>query len=296
MGRMDSVSVLTTALRRPRTYAGWTVEALNAARCAALYPLGLAESALRTGSPKGDDVHDVPVILVHGFGHNRSGWFLLDRELRNAGFSSVHTLNYVAGTKHVPELAERVAAKVEEVRRLTGAEKVHLVGHSLGGVLIRWYVQEMGGDRFVDTAITVASPHEGTVAALPALGRTARDLRPGSAVMRRLACGARPTDVRWIAFYSNLDVLVVPGPSAMLRHPAMRATNIFVKDHGHITIMVSKRVARAIREQLENRDLVPLAPRQLTSMSATSSRSARGASAGSRSLPGSPEMSAAISQ
>jgi pimeloyl-ACP methyl ester carboxylesterase len=269
-----------------------------------LYPLGLAEAAFRTGTAAGDDVHDVPVILVHGFGHNRSGWFMLDRELRRAGFSSVHTLNYVAGTKHVPELAERVARKVEEVRRLTGADKVHLVGHSLGGVLIRWYVQEMGGDRFVDTAVTVASPHEGTLAAMPALGRTARDLRPGSMVMRRLACGARRTDVRWIAFYSNLDVLVVPGPSAMLRHPALGATNVFVKDHGHITIMVSKRVARSITQQLESRGLVPLpganqraaVSSQLMSMSATSSLSASGANEGSKALPGSPEMSAAISQ
>ena len=249
---MNPVGILTTALRRPQTYVGVAREAANTARCLALYPAGLAEAALRTGTPRGDRTHDTPVLLVHGYGHNRSGWFLLDRTLRHAGFTSVHTLNYVAwGREGVPELAARLARRVDEIRALTGADKVHVVGHSMGGVLLRYYVQELGGDQFVDTAVTIASPHEGTVAAMVGAGAGARDLRPGSKVMRRLAAGVRRTEVRWVAFYSNLDVLIQPAPSAMLRHPAMRATNILVKDQGHLTIMMAPVVARSVVDQLE---------------------------------------------
>src|SRR5688572_1279705 len=185
---MNPVGILTTALRRPQTYVGVAREAASAARCVALYPAGLAEAALRTGTPRGDRTHDTPVLLVHGYGHNRSGWFLLDRTLRAAGFTSVHTMNYVAfGREGVRELAGRLADRVEEVRRLTGADKVHVVGHSMGGVLLRYFVQELGGHRLVDTAVTIASPHEGTFAAMAGVGTAARDLRPGSKVMRRLA-------------------------------------------------------------------------------------------------------------
>lgn len=248
----EPAKVVTTALRRPETYLGYARETLHTARCAALYPFGIVEAALRTGRPAGDTIHDTPVLLVHGYGHNRSGWFLVERLLRAAGFTSVHTMNYVAfGRDGVPELAERLAARVASIRALTGAEKVHLVGHSNGGILIRWFVQELGGDQVVDTAITVASPHEGTVAAHAAPGPCARDLRPGSNVMRRLAAGARPTPVRWIAYYSNLDALVMPAPSAMLRQPVLHATNVLVKDHGHIGMMVSPKVARSIVAQLE---------------------------------------------
>lgn len=263
---ISAVGILSTALRRPETYTGHVREALATVRCAALYPLGLVETALSTGRPSGDVVHDTPVLLVHGYGHNRSGWFLLQHSLRRAGFTSIHTMNYVAwGTEGVPELAGRLAARVAAIRALTGSEKVHIVGHSLGGVLIRWYVQELGGDRCVDTAITVASPHEGTVAALAAPGPCARDLRPGSRVMRRLAAGARPCDVSWVALYSNLDLLVQPAPSARLRDPALRAENVLVKDHGHVGIMTSPVVARAIVERLELADapmaaVLPLRP------------------------------------
>lgn len=249
---MSSVGIISTALRRPQTYAGYLQEAWSAAQCVARYPLGVVEGAFSTGEPSGDVAHDTPVLLVHGFGHNRSGWYLLEKSLRRAGFSSVHTMNYVAGRKRVPELAARLAGRVEEIRALTGAEKVHIVGHSLGGVLLRWYVQEMGGHERVDTAITIASPHEGTFAALGGIGSaTARDLRPGSWVVRRLLATARSSDVRWIGFHSNIDGLVIPASSAMIRPAALRATNIFVKDHAHLTIMLSPVVARSIVSQLE---------------------------------------------
>lgn len=247
---ISSVGIVSTALTRPGTYAGHLREALSTAQAVALYPLGIAERLLSTGNTCGDPVRDVPVLMVHGYGHNRSGWFHLDRQLRRAGFTSVHTMNYTP-MSGVPELSARLAERVAEIRAHTGAAKVHLVGHSLGGILIRWFVQELGGDEVVDTAITVASPHEGTLTALLAPGRCAHDLRPGSRVMRRLATGARRTDVRWIAYYSNIDLLVQPAPSAMLRHPHLDATNVLVKDHGHVSIMTSAGVARSIVDQLE---------------------------------------------
>jgi pimeloyl-ACP methyl ester carboxylesterase len=272
---MNAVGILTNALRRPQTYAGAAREALSMAQCAVRYPLGMIEAAVRTGRPRNDGTHDTPVVLVHGYGHNRSGWFVLDRALRNAGFSSVHTMNYVAwGHEGVPELAARLARRVEAVRRLTGADKVHVVGHSMGGVLLRYYVQVLGGAEFVDTAITIASPHEGTVTALAGVGRGARDLRPGSRVMRRLAAPSpAAAGVRWHSFYSNLDVFVQPSASAVLRHPDLHATNVLAKDHGHVTILLAPVVARSIVAQLEasevsSGDVLPMRRRPSESVAA----------------------------
>jgi pimeloyl-ACP methyl ester carboxylesterase len=236
---------------RPATYVGHAREVACVAQAAVRYPLGLLESAITTGHPSGDTTHDRPVVLVHGYGHNRSGWHSLNRSLRQAGFTSVHTTNYNPLRHDIPELGRQLARRVELVRSVTGADRVHVVGHSLGGVLLRWYVEELGGDETVHTAVTVGSPHEGTHVAGIGLGRTARQLEPDSWVIRRLADDARPSPVRWIAFYSNLDMLIRPSSSAMLRHPALDATNILAKDHGHVGMMTSGLVVRAIAEQLE---------------------------------------------
>lgn len=256
----EGVGAITTALRRRDTYLGHAREAANLAKAVVTYPTGVFESALTLGRPTGDQCHDTPVVLVHGFGHNRSAWFLLDRRLRQAGFSSVHTLNYNPFTHDVAQIAARLKERVELIRALTGASRVHLVGHSLGGVVIRWYVQELGGDEVVGTAVTVAAPHGGTPAAHTGahfggrLSRTAQELLPGSDVMRRLNAKPLPQSVRWVSYYSNLDLLV-PGASAKLSGPT--AINLLAKDHGHVSILLSPKVARSIVDQLEAAEGVP---------------------------------------
>jgi pimeloyl-ACP methyl ester carboxylesterase len=42
---------------------------------------------------------------------------------------------------------------------------VHIVGHSLGGMIARYYVQRMGGSAAVGTLVTLGGPHTGTVTA-----------------------------------------------------------------------------------------------------------------------------------
>ena len=125
------------------------------------------------------------------------------------------------------------------------------MGHSLGGILIRYYVQLLGGEACVDTAITLASPHEGTLAgrARPQLGSppAATGLLGDPGALQEMA---RPTPVQWMAYYSNLDALVQPASSAMLRIPALDATNVLVKDHGHLSILLAPGLGRSIAHRL----------------------------------------------
>jgi triacylglycerol esterase/lipase EstA (alpha/beta hydrolase family) len=257
MGTADASRVKTVkALLRPGTYVGQAREAYGIARAVARYPGGMFDAAIRCGRNGGDPTHDTPVVLVHGYGHNRSGWFILDRHLRKAGFTSVHTVNYNPLRHDVPAIAARLAERVALIRAVSGADKVHIIGHSLGGIVLRWYAQELDGAKHIATAVTVASPHEGTIAALPSLlggpfSRTGRELLPGSWVIRRLAGGARPGNVRWISYWSNLDLLIQPSESAKLRDPSLAATNILVKDHGHVSLMLSPVLATSIIQQLE---------------------------------------------
>lgn len=233
---------------------------------AAWYPFGLADELLRP-RPSADKIHTTPVILVHGYAHNRSGWSVLKRHLRKAGYGNVTTLNYNAFRHDIRHCATELAAKVDEIQRQTGAPLVHLIGHSLGGVVIRWYVQVLGGNRHVHTAITIASPHEGTKVAEAGKARhvvpgelgflpvweTIDEMMPNSIVYRRLAEPFTDNQVRWIAYYSNTDALIVPANSAKIRHHDLDATNLLAKDLAHLSVMVAPNLAASVVGHLERR-------------------------------------------
>jgi pimeloyl-ACP methyl ester carboxylesterase len=281
VGIPQPLGAITTALMRPGTYIGSAREFVGTAQCALRYPLGVLDATIPGPRPSSDEAHATPVVLVHGLAHNRSGWNHLSRRLTAAGFTNIHTVNYNAFRHDVPSLAAMVGARVELARSLAGTDKVHVIGHSMGGILLRWYVQELGGHDVVDTAITVVSPHRGTLLAVSG-DRTLRQLRPGSPILRQLRDSARPSDVRWIAYYSNIDWLVQPVHSAMIKDRALRATNILIKDYGHVSAILSPQLGRSIVQQLEQ-------PRpHSVSSEATSDRSVSAATLASTSIPCAP--------
>ena len=55
--------------------------------------------------------------------------------------------------------------EVERIVEETGFERIHIIGHSLGGLIARYYVTRLGGDARVHTLITLGTPHEGSYAA-----------------------------------------------------------------------------------------------------------------------------------
>ena len=67
--------------------------------------------------------------------------------------------------------------------------------------------------------------------------------------MTLLRHSAQPSATRWVAYYSNLD-LIVPARRAMILEPELEATNILVKDTGHLSIMLSRRLSSSIVDQL----------------------------------------------
>jgi triacylglycerol lipase len=126
----------------------------------------------------------------------------------------------------------------------TGANKVHLVGHSLGGVVI---AQALASGRLtgkVDTVVTLGSPFGGSPwANLLPFGAVVRAVREGSPLLRRLASAPVPDGVRWLAFTATLD-MIVPGLRSVPTHAQVET--VTVGGVGHLGMLLSRQVVGRI--------------------------------------------------
>ncbi|MEV0369984.1 alpha/beta fold hydrolase [Streptomyces sp. NPDC050636] len=196
-----------------------------------------------------------PVLLLHGFIDNRSVFVLLRRSLHRYGWPHVEALNYSPLTCDLRKAAELLGRHVEEVCTRTGHRRLDIVGHSLGGLIARYYVQRLGGDARVRTVITLGTPHSGTRAVpLMSAHPIVRQMRPDSDVIAELALPAPHCRTRFVAFWSDEDQVMVPAETARIDHPDLAAHNVHVSGVGHLALPVNGTVAAGIREALTSAD------------------------------------------
>lgn len=191
----------------------------------------------------GIEAASAPILLVHGIGDNRSVFTVLRRSLRRRGLGEVHTVNYSPLTSDVRVAARSLGRRVEQLCERTGYDRVHVIAHSLGGVVARYYVQRLGGDERVHTLVTLGAPHLGTSAARAVPFRLCRQLRPGSDLITELASPAPDCRTRFVAVWSDLDQVIRPVRNARLDHPDLDLANVRVRGVGHLSLPFSRQVA-----------------------------------------------------
>ncbi|MFI6646436.1 alpha/beta fold hydrolase [Streptomyces sp. NPDC050529] len=193
-----------------------------------------------------------PVVLLHGFIDNRSVFVLLRRSLARHGWHHLESLNYSPLTCDIRTAAELLGRHIEEICARTGHREVDIVGHSLGGLIARYYVQRLGGDRRVRTLVTLGTPHGGTSAApLAGAHPIVRQMRSGSAPIEELRLPAPGCRTRFVSFWSELDQVITPVEAACIDHPDLDAVNVRVSGVGHLALPVHPAVAAGIREALD---------------------------------------------
>ncbi|WP_064745518.1 esterase/lipase family protein [Pseudonocardia acaciae] len=216
--------------------------------------LGLTERSVLLSDLRAEGT---PVLLVHGLMDNRSVFTAFRAALRGRGFGVVHGMSFsvrTALTGDVRAAAAELAEHVERLRERTGADRVHVVGHSLGGLVARYYVQRLGGDEAVHTLVTVGSPHGGSVAAYLLPTPLARQLQPGSDLLTELAGPAPRCRTRFLVVWSRMDQLVVPRRNARLEHPDLDVDTLELADVGHHSLSVHPTVVRWVAASLTRLD------------------------------------------
>jgi len=187
---------------------------------------------------------------------------VIERRLRRDGHC-VFSINLggafdAFNTLGIDDSAEKVAEKVERLyARHPSLGPLSIIGHSKGGLIGRYYVKRLGGDRRVSTLITLATPHNGTPTAylgLAVLGLLARSLwqmTPMSPFIGRLKKGPFPPSVHLVSVYSKADRLT-PFPSALLEtQDGPNLKNVEVEDVSHHDFLTRKKVYDVIARELD---------------------------------------------
>lgn len=264
--------VLSAALTllEPAVIAGNAVETVWFTAHLTTWPVGLVTGGTRRGEPayrlehlppvqRGLLVSNIeaagtPILLVHGIVSNRSVFTLLRRGLTRRGFANVFAMNYATVATDVRTAALRLAEEVEQIVEETGFERIHIIGHSLGGLISRYYVTRLAGDARVHTLVTLGTPHSGSYAAYIAPTRLMRQMRPGSGLMHELAQPVHGCRTRFITYWSDNDMAILPHESAALRHPDLGARNVRLHGAGHLTLPMLREVVHGISSALAHLD------------------------------------------
>ncbi|HEY7814243.1 MAG TPA: alpha/beta fold hydrolase [Nakamurella sp.] len=190
-----------------------------------------------------------PVLLVHGYASTEHMWRQLRAALAGAGFDHVIALRYNTFRADIHRVADWLVEQADRTMTACGADGVHLIGHSMGGLVVRDAVQARGlGDR-ARTAVTLATPHHGSPFARFVPGPCARQMLPGSDFLRSLAARRRHGSTRWIDIEGDGDRVVAAGPAptetevVRVRHPS-----------GHCSITRHPEVVARIVDELIGAD------------------------------------------
>ena len=201
----------------------------------------------RAGFAEPSMVHDPKrpaVVFVHGYMCNRATWrpWLIDHGLAARWNCATVNLEPVFGA--VDRYPEIIHAAVERLRRASGAERVTLVCHSMGGLAARAYLRAHG-HHAVARVVTIDTPHHGTLFARLGHGDNTRQMRLACDYVRWLAQSEEP--IEFVCFASQHDNLVVPREGQILAC----AEALWFEEIGHLAMTDNEEVLGKLIEVVE---------------------------------------------
>jgi triacylglycerol lipase len=181
------------------------------------------------------------VVLVHGFMENGSSFYFMQRRLEKLGYQClVPKLRNNDGRGGLEHLAEGLKQDIDAAYGPT--QPIHVIGFSMGGLVSRYYLQNLGGAARCSKFFTISSPHHGTHAAWLYPSKGVAQMRPGSDFLAQLAStesrlGAMPV----VSCRTPLDLVILPTNSSVwhraenleytvLFHPLMVSSGAVISD------------------------------------------------------------------
>jgi len=116
---------------------------------------GLLEAAPASSTVEAREV----VVLVHGMGRTHYSMRPVETALAAAGFDVINH-RYPSRRRTVQESGEALAAQVAALESRDDVARIHMVGHSLGNIVIRWVAANRRPAK-IGRIVMLAPPNQG---------------------------------------------------------------------------------------------------------------------------------------
>ena len=126
-----------------------------------------------------------PVVVLHGlfqvsqdqeesklYKHLSESYYTKSVEYLPPGYDS----KVGSGLGDIMSYSLKLKYEIQDIKESTGAEKVDIVGYSMGGLVARWYYQELEGSKSTGKLIMLGTPNHGAeIANLVDMGLISKD-------------------------------------------------------------------------------------------------------------------------
>jgi triacylglycerol lipase len=205
----------------------------------------LATLALFVGSTAVAQAH-FPILFVHGWKGSSANWTTMIERFEKDGWTKAELNNWTYNTAQSnATTAKEEATKVTEIMKNTGATKVNLVTHSMGGLSTRYYIKNLGGESKVEDWVSLGGPNHGTETANLCFEVSCEEMRINSKFLKELNAGDEtPGAVHYATWWSPCDEIIKPVESVILTG----ATNTKTECISHLALLTNEKVYVGVRE------------------------------------------------
>ncbi|MBC8127473.1 MAG: lipase [Gloeobacteraceae cyanobacterium ES-bin-144] len=176
------------------------------------------------------------VVLVHGFMETGTAFKSLKKRLEKQGYIClVPKLSPMDGRGGLEGLAQGLKQAIDKAYGPT--REITIIGFSMGGVVSRYYLKNLGGASRCKQLFTISSPHHGTKTAWLYPTKGAEQMRPNSPFLTELNHpNSHLQKIPTVTYRSPLDLMILPSESSILpgalnlSHPALLHPLMLVSD------------------------------------------------------------------